>query len=438
MKYRLLSYRGSLSQVSSFFILLLIVFIAFTSFNKESFGSECIILTVVLFLLNMKVKNVMIMFPFLLAICSVVIVLLLSGKASERGFNAPILHALKFVSLAFVVALSNVMQNLPYKNKLTVLKTAIISIGISSVISLYNVVLVDEYAVRYAEDRGFTTVVDFNQFYSICILLSVMIFAMVSWYKYYSIKKIFIFCMLLAALVAFSLMTTGILLCVLGVAIGYVMKKYTQSKTRFILMGVVALFALAIVFIFRNAISDWIYDVTESMHWLVRGRLRSVADMVLGTQHVNEYSHNRREELMGYSMSTFREHPFFGVGYKGYGYGIIGCHQEWPDLLGVFGIVGMFIFVMLILLFSRHIMKSIRCKVDLQAFRIALVLFAVLGFLNPCISMPTLCAVFIIAPNISVIFPWWTKLQKSNNIQYGNGNRNNSCLQRKTVFDKVS
>ncbi len=423
---RLIINRGERNLIS-YVILLVTVFIVFTSLNKESFGTECIAMTVVLILLNTKAKNVVTIIPFMVAMGSVLLILLLSGKYFERGFNAPISHALKFVSLAFVVTLSNVMQGLPNKKKLIVLKTAFLSIGLSAVISLYKVVFVNKYAIRYAQDMNISWVVDFNQFYSICLLLCIMVFTMISLYNDYKIRKYLFFCLLLAGVVLLSLITTGMLLCVLGIVLGIIIRKYTQSKTRFVLMAILAFGVLCLVFLFRNSISDWIYNVTESTNWIVRGRLRSAVDMLLGTHHNNEYNYSRREELMGYSLSTFRDNPLCGVGYKGYGYGIIGCHQEWPDMLGVFGIVGMVIFVGLISIFVRHVKKSIVNKIDLQSFRIALLLFIVLGFLNPCISMPTLCMVFIIAPNISIIFKWWKK-QQNNTIQYGNGNRNCPCL----------
>ena len=391
-------------QLCSFTILFVTIFIVFTSLNKESFGTECILLTVVLFLLNTKPQNFATLLPFLVTMGIVLTVLWLSGKFSERGFNAPIKHALKFVSLAFTVALSNVMQGLSDKDKLTVLKTAFISIGISSIISLYNLIFVYEYAIRYPDYRNITTTLNFNQYYAICIVLCIIVFAM-SWFNYYKIKKYLLFCLLLVAVVALSRMVTGMLICVLGIAVGFTIRKYTQSKEKFFLLAMGMFIMLGIVFLFRNAISDWIYNVSESMNWIVRDRLRSVADMALGTHHNNEYSYGRREELMGYSMTTFRNNPLLGVGYKGYGYGVIGCHQEWPDMLGIFGIVGMGVFIGLIIMFIKHIKKSISNKLDLQSFRIAILLFVVLGFLNPCISMPTLCAVFIIAPNISIIIP---------------------------------
>lgn len=410
--YRLFNYRGSLSQICSFIILLVTLVLFFTSFNKDSLGVECLLLTFVLFLFSHNWRDVVVIMPFMLAIIGVLVLLILSGKVSERGFNAPINHALKFVSLAYTVSLSNVMQRLPEKNKYTLLKCVFIIMAISSGISVYDALFIDKYAIRYYLDRKFNYVVNFDQFYAYCIVLSVLGFAILSFYKKYKAVGQIILFLLLLLLVGVSLYTTGIMLCAIGLFLGYVIFKWSKSKTKFIVLSIIALLSLLIIFIFRNSVSDFIYNVTDSLNWIIRDRLRGVADMLLGTYHHNEYSYDRREELMGYSMSTFRVHPFLGVGYKGYGYGIIGCHQEWPDLLGVFGIVGLVIFVALITIFIKHVKKSIVNRVDLQSFRIALVLFVLLGFLNPCISMPTLCAVFIIAPNVSVIFPWWKKTKQ--------------------------
>ena len=74
------------------------------------------------------------------------------------------------------------------------------------------------------------------------------------------------------------------------------------------------------------------------------------------------------------------------------------------EQLGVFGIIGTATFAVLIAYISKKIVKSISNKTDIYAFYLALLLFVVLGFLNPCLSLPILCVVFVIAPNISALF----------------------------------
>ena len=330
------SFRGSFSQLCTYIIVFMSMFVMFCSFNKNSLGTVCIVLTVCLFLLNFKIKDALDMLPFMAFSAAVLVLLYLSGNASERGYNAPINHALKFIYLAYTVALSVGMRKLENAYKIVVLKGTLASIIISVLISLYNVIRVDKYAIRY-----------------------------------------------------------------------YDVNKYNQGKTKVAMWAIAILIALIFCFIFVNQVSDWIYKITEPLNYILRDRLRSVAEKVFRANFNMAYSYDRREELAGYSMNAFKQHPLFGVGYNGYGYGVIGCHQEWQDLLGVFGLVGTAIFIMLMLYFVQMTKNTIIQKHDLHSFYIAVVLFIILGFLNPCLSLPVLCAVFIISPNLSLIIPWW-------------------------------
>lgn len=398
-----LIYNGSVWNLLSFIIILISLFVTFCSLNKSSYGSVCAVFSVILILINLTKKSIIEWLPFAVACALTTILLMLSGQASERGFNAPILHALKFVYLMFTVALSIGIMRLPLKEKKIVLHGVLVSVFISACISLYYVIFVDKYAIRYYEARGFTLVFDFSQFYSICLLLCVLFFGIISHGKRKKIKYI-ILCAILLACVGFSLYVTGVILTVLGLVLAFALYKYNKSKSKAALWAMVAIMIVIGIFAFGNQISDWIYNITENFNWILRDRIRSVVDMVLRTDHNLVYSYARRDELANYSLNTFRQYPLFGIGYKGYGYGIIGCHQEWQDMLGVFGIIGTLIFVLLLIYLSKCIYQKIKNKTDAYSFGLALLLFGVLGFLNPCLSLPVLSIVFIIAPNISALF----------------------------------
>ncbi len=397
------------SKFLAYLIIWISLFVAFSSFNKSSFGTVYILLTMMLLVLNFSIKNIADLMPFMIVCGLAILLLLISGKMSERGFNAPINHALKFVYLMFTAALSIGIRGLSNRKKAVVIRAVLCSVTISIVISLYYVIFVDRYAIRYFETRGFTTVIDFSQFYGICVLLCVLMFSIFSYYRKYPVVTYLFLCGLLILCVGLSLYATGVLLCAFGIALGFAFHKYRQNKKRTVVWALIAACLLSIVFLFRVEVSDLVYDMTESLHWVLRDRLRSVADMIFRTDHNLPYSHDRREELAEYSINTFRENPIFGVGYQGYGYGVIGSHQEWHDLLGVFGLTGMAVFLILIFKLSRQVIRTLDNKTDLYSFYIALILFILLGFLNPCLNLPVLSAVFVIAPNMSRIVPWWKK-----------------------------
>lgn len=391
----------------TYIIVSISLFFAFFSYNNSSFGMACIVLTVVLLILNFKTKNILQIIPFFL-ICGVTMLLYItSGQTGERGFNAPVNHMLKFVYLLFTVALSIGIKEIPREKRAGVIRWVLLSIVFSTLISIYCAVFKDKYAIRYPEERGFTNVVNFGQFYGICIVLSIFAYIIITYYREYPVWKQLVVCGVMAVCVAVSLYVTGVLICVIGVGFGFAIHKYDLSKTKAAKWAFIVVFLVVIVLLFRQQISELIYNATENLNWILRDRLRSVADTLLRTNHNLEYSYDRRDELAGYSIATFKQHPIFGIGYSGYGYGIIGGHQEWQDLLGVFGLVGVFIFVLSLGFLCSITAKRIDDKIDRHAFFIAVVLFGILGFLNPCLNLPVLTAVFVIAPNLSLVVPWW-------------------------------
>ena len=395
-------FKGTTRQFLTYIIILTVMFVTFCSFCRGSFGMEYIILSIGLLMLNLSPKAIIELLPFILTSIVTLLLLFFSGQASVRGFNAPINHALKFVNLMFTAAVSIGMRNLPKKYKLFILRTVIFSIIISALNSLYYVIFVDKYAIRYYADRGFTTVVDFDQFYGICFVLCVLICALFLWNKGYKIRKFVPVCIIMSLFVCLSLYVTGLLICMLGVSIAFAIYMYLRNKRRAAVSAIMVMLALVIVLVFKNQISDFIYSITEPLNYILRDRLRSVADMVLRTDHNLAYSYDRRNELAGYSLNAFHQHPLFGVGYESYGYGVIGCHQEWQDMLGVFGTIGTSIFICLMIWFIKIVIKNVNNRADVYVFLMSFFLFFILGFLDPCLSLPVLFSVFIIAPNISL------------------------------------
>lgn len=404
-----LSYNGSVSNYVTYLIVLLSLFVTFISFNNSSFGAECIVLTIIILALNFKRKNFLILCPFILACMFTILLFMLSGKTGERGFNAPVNHMLKFVYLMFAVALSIGMHELSKANRTRIIKAVLVSILISVLISIFYAVTVDRYAIRYAEERGFSSVVNFAQFYGICLLLCVLFYNIFRYGKQYPVWKQFIIIIPIIACIVVSLYVTGVLLSAIGICLAFAVHKIDESKTKAALWAFIVLVILGLMIVYRTQMSDFVYRVTESFNWILKDRLRSVADTVFRTNHNLSYSHDRRDELAGYSLATFKKHPIFGIGYTGYGYEVIGGHQEWQDFLGVFGLAGIFLFILGMSFLVRATVKSIDNKNDKHAFYIAFVLFVILGFLNPCLNLPILTAVFVIAPNMSLIIPWWRK-----------------------------
>lgn len=402
-----ISQNGSITKKLTYLIVTVSLFLTFFSYTKSSFGIECIILTAVILLLNLKARCITELFPFMVICGITTIMYAFSGQTSARGFNAPVNHMLKFVYLMFAVALSIGMRELSREVRAKAIKWMLASVLISVLISSYSAIFVDRYAIRYPEERGFKNVVDFAQFYGICLVICALAFVLLRYRKKYAIWKEVLYCVPVILFIAVSLYATGVLITVFGIGLGFALHKYDSSKTKAALWAFFLILLLGLMMIFSTQISDWIYRITEPLNWILKDRLRSVADTIFRTNHNLLYSYDRRDELAGYSLTTFQNHPLFGIGYKGYGYGVIGGHQEWQDLLGVFGIVGTVILGVALLFLIKTTAKNIDNRIDLHAFYIAVIVFFILGFLNPCLNLPVLTAVFVVAPNISLIIPWW-------------------------------
>ena len=56
------------------------------------------------------------------------------------------------------------------------------------------------------------------------------------------------------------------------------------------------------------------------------------------------------------------------------------------------------------MLFVRNIYKKTNSKIDQRNMQICLILFFILGFLNPCITISSMFTISVLAPNLSVLW----------------------------------
>lgn len=400
------------NKTISYYIILISTIVFYISFNKNSMGTICMFLSCVILIINYRNRKIIETLPSLIMVIITVLMLLLSGRLGERGFNAPIGNQLKFIFIFCIQSFALIMRDLRQKQKKMILLVAYITITISCIISLFYVFTQDKYAIRYFESRGFFYVMDFDQSYAVPFA-AVTIFILLLNSQDKERKYRYILLALLCLMIVFtyfSLYTTALLLLLLGMMLYVMLLMYRKSKKTFIMLFLGVGFVGIVCIIFNNQISDFLYKLTEDMNWLVQARVRSVIDQIFRTDHGNWYTTERRDELANYSLNTFKNHILFGVGYKGYGYGVIGCHQEWYDILGVFGLVGgIYILFMMLFNLSQNYL-SIETQMDKDALMISTVMLIVLGFFNPCLSKQVLFLVFVIAPNLS-------SLKKSDNFK---------------------
>lgn len=387
----------------SFWIIMLTVFLTYFSPNNGSYGLEYMILGAILVCLNPGILNEII--PTLICCMVSLFLLVISGKMGELDFNAPIFHSLKFVYLLYVHIMAVTMRRFSQKEKRYIIICSLGAVAVSSVISIYCALFQDIYAMRYFEERGFYQVLDFNQLYSVVFLILIVFFYYMKTKR--TSKKTMVcgvFLILTVFCVGISLYVTAVLLLGMGLVLTVIFWIYEKNQRRFVILLLSGIVFVLLLFAFSGVVSDFIYDITADMNWIVRDRIRSVVDTVFRTDHSLSYSYDRRNELSGYSINTFKENVLFGCGYKNFGYGVIGCHQEWPDMLGVFGLFGMSIFLGIMYNMVKKTYVRVKNGIEKGMFLVCLALFAILGFLNPCLNLPVLIAMFLIAPNMGA-FP---------------------------------
>lgn len=396
-------------KINDLLAITIIVFLLFFTFLSPVTRSLWLVRFcsgVVLLLLAYDRRSIVNTLPLFVFSSMVLIELYLSGRIDERGFNAPVSHVTHFTGLFSVAAMAQYMKNTDRRLKSMIIRFALSLLLISAFISLYYVLRVDVYAIRFNEGRGYMNVLRFSQTYSICIicalLLSLILYSRKNRItKAYS--KYYVFMLIVYVICIFlSLFATATLLMAFGMGLT-ILAHYFKNKQQLIILIIAINLAILLVIAFSEQIALLIYKLTENLNWVLRLRIRGIVDIVFGTSLSPEYSMQRRSELASYSLTTFKEHPFFGIGYGKFGYGVIGMHQEWFDLLGTFGMVGAIFFLVALGIFLKSIYSHCTNALDRSGFMISVCMLFILGFLNPCLSVPVLFSVLCIAPNTSAL-----------------------------------
>lgn len=106
--------------------------------------------------------------------------------------------------------------------------------------------------------------------------------------------------------------------------------------------------------------------------------------------------------LADQSLQSFSENPIFGINFKNHVEGEIGCHCQWADDLGRFGILGN---IFIVYNYVRIVKYTIRNSGTFVKRNIisAWICFFILGFLNPNLSGTILMAILVIIPTFDAV-----------------------------------
>ncbi len=194
-----------------------------------------------------------------------------------------------------------------------------------------------------------------------------------------------------------AMFMTAILIVAIGVVIAVVYgKKRWALKTTIGVGLVVCLFMSFYDDIIREIGTDevtsaFVTDKLEELHSTLSGDIVEAEDA------------SSRKGLTSSSFHTFIENPIIGVFYKmksmdDYERGGIGNHSEWLDMMGLYGLFSFLIFRFLYLAYMEQKKYS--------SVTIHLLLYFIIGFLNPLWSVFNNISYFMLAPFLIVLlFP---------------------------------
>ncbi|WP_029201175.1 O-antigen ligase family protein [Oribacterium sp. NK2B42] len=375
----------------------------------DSMGTIQLVISLVTIGIFFAHKKIIKTVPLLILTLFALVLLLFSGQISVRGFNAPIKHALKFVHMLYSFTAFIFIRYIAKESERRLYVISILFVtalscfrSISLVISSGNV-----YAIRYAFKYGYETeVAGFNQIYAIPFYVVIVLFLLIYRENKKNIQTIFLFGVLAVYLyfIARTLLATALIMTMIGILFVYFFKALRDDKSVFLISVLfLGIIMFLVISLFPNHVMNLLIDWTENLNYVLKDRLLYVAGRILNVSSGRSYSYNRREELASYSLETFKNHPLLGVGYSEYGYGIIGCHQEWYDMLGVFGIIGSIIVFAIIIGLFVEVYRDMNSRAEKDLFFIISAMFFLLGFLNPCLFDPLLIAIFAVVPNLKFL-----------------------------------
>lgn len=409
MKLRLSIPKFSLNFSTILFVAYLITSAMVYYGNGDSMGTIQLGLSLVTIGIYFKHKKTIKVMPWLLLTMFALILLFFSGQMSARGFNAPIKHTLKFVHVLYAFTAFIFIRYIAKEGERRFFVICMLFVTALSCFRSLSLVLSsgNAYAIRYASRYGYESdVVGFNQIYAIPFYVVIVFYLLQNIEKKKLVHTVLLLGVLASYLyfTAIALFTTALILTIIGILLFYLFKALRGNRSVFLIGGIAVFILLFLVIaVFPTQTMDIILNATQDFNYVIRNRLLYVAESILNVSAGISYNHERREELASYSLQTFKNHPLFGVGYSGYGYGVIGCHQEWYDMLGVFGLIGsVVVFAVLIGLFVK-IYRDLDSRNEKDLFIILSGMFVLLGFLNPCLSDPLLIALFVVVPNLKFL-----------------------------------
>lgn len=284
-------------------------------------------------------------------------------------------------------------------------KKRIFNLAISCIVgtilvSLYYIIRIDPQAIRNTQRAvALFGVGDFMLMYAIAIAIGPILFLIIEKKKQRQ-KCIGISISFLLMLICLGLcnLVTSVVVACCSIFVMYVVSRRKK------LMCIYISFIVGISILMKSIFANFLYYIVEKQvfYWSTNNKIMAIANILSGDMtHIDTLS--RRFMLANWSLVSFKNNPIFGINWKNHTYGKIGCHMQWADDLGRYGIIGnIFIIINYFMLAKYTINNTDKCFVK-NSLVTVWIMFFILGFLNPCLSATNLMMMFVVIPSIEGI-----------------------------------
>lgn len=289
-------------------------------------------------------------------------------------------------------------NSLKQAEKYKVFKWALLCITGTVLVSLYYVLRIDPQAIRNTQGVNYFGVGDFQLMYAMSILFGPLLFLLLK--KIHEHKR-WVWLAIVVLLMAFCLvlcnLVTSVVIAMVSVTITYILTR--RTKLLYVLFAIIIIACLSL----RRFFAGLLYALAAKnlFYWSTNNKIIAIANVLMGsTDNIDTLS--RRSMLAGQSLQSFKENPIFGIDFKNHVAGKIGCHCQWADDLGRFGILGNVFIVYNYVRIVKYTIKNSGEFVKKNMIS-AWICFFILGFLNPNLSGTILMAILVVIPTFDAV-----------------------------------
>ncbi|MDK2810423.1 MAG: hypothetical protein PWR27_1132 [Petroclostridium sp.] len=330
---------------------------------------------------------------------SLIIYILLTGF-----FSYDLISTIKY-SYGFLVVISPIFISdyiIAYNNKFMVKLIIYISLLIITYYAIMNNSMISKYPTIARQLASGSDYI-FNFYYGInigggysliygLVFISILLFS-----KYYKneIKNKYV--LVLLCLFIYTIINSGYLIAVLMTFAGILlsMNDRSRSKSIILVLTILIILTVAVFFNVNEIVGNFFIKIGEQNDFLLREKVVEIGNILSRNQNYDYENIEGRSSRILISIKSFLSSPIIGNGIRtGYNsiveQGIIGQHSEWFDSLARYGILG----TILLVGYFANAMKVFFSNETNS--KVSLLIFALLGVLNPVFNFTIIFSVFFL------------------------------------------